>query len=56
MFQYMMVSILLAPVLIGVSAANGRDDVRTRVILRASWFGYAIFWFGLLYFLRSRWL
>jgi hypothetical protein len=52
----MMVSILLAPVLIGVGAANVRDDARGRAILRASWIGYAVLWVGLLYFLRSRWL
>lgn len=55
MFQYLMVSILLAPVLIGVGAVNGRDADRDRRVLRAGWIVYAVLWFALLYYLRYRW-
>ena len=55
MFQYLMVSILIAPVLIGVGSVSGRDDARDRRILRAGWIVYAVLWFGLMYYLRYRW-
>ena len=55
MFQYLMVSILIAPVLIGVGVVKGRDEERDRRVLRASWIIYAVLWFALLYYLRVRW-
>ena len=55
MFQYMLVSILLAPVLIGVGVANRHGDARDRGVLRVSWIAYAFFWFALLYFLNYKW-
>jgi len=54
-FQYLMVSILIAPVLIGVGVVKGRDEERDRRVLRASWIVYAVLWFALLYYLRIRW-
>jgi len=55
MFQYMLVSILLAPVLIGVGVANRHGDQRDRATLRVSWTVYVILWFALLYFLNFKW-
>jgi len=54
-FQYMLVSILIAPVLIGVGVVKGQDDERDRRVLRVTWIIYAVLWFALLYYLRVRW-
>ncbi len=55
MFKYFLISIALAPVLLGVSAAKERDGARNRSALRLAWLVYATLWFGVLYYLRRRW-
>ena len=55
MFQYMLVSILLAPVLIGVGVANRHGDQRDRKALRVGWIVYSVLWVALLYFLNIKW-
>ena len=55
MFKYLLISITLVPVLLGVSAARERDGASNRYALRVGWFLYATLWFGVLYYLRYRW-
>jgi hypothetical protein len=54
-FKYFLVSIALVPILLGVSAAKGRDGARDQSALRVRWLIYAVLWFGVLYYLRRRW-
>ena len=55
MFQYFMISIVIAPVLLGIMAANGRSRVQDHASFRVLWIVYAILWFCTLYYLRYRW-
>lgn len=55
MFKYFLISIAIVPLLLGVSAAKGRDSTRSRSALRVGWVVYALLWFGVLYYLRYRW-
>ena len=55
MFKYFLISIVIAPLLLGVSAAKGRSAGRSRSALRVGWVVYALLWFGVLYYLRYRW-
>ena len=55
MFKYFLISIAIVPLLLGVGAANGRDGGGSRSALRVGWLVYALFWFGVLYYLRYRW-
>ena len=55
MFKYFLISVVIAPLLIGVTAVKGRDGNGDRSALRITWIVYAILWFGVLYYLRYRW-
>lgn len=55
MFKYLLISIVIAPLLIGTIAVKGRNDSKDRSVLRISWFVYAGLWFSMLYFLRAKW-
>jgi hypothetical protein len=55
MFKYLLISIAIVPLLVGVSAAKGDDGRRRRSALRVGWVLYAVLWFGVLYYLRYRW-
>ena len=55
MFQNLLISIVIAPILLAVGAANERDGARHRRFLKAGWMTYAVVWFGMLYYLRYRW-
>ena len=55
MFKYFLISIVIAPLLAGVTAVKGRDGNRDRSALRVTWIVYAVLWFGVLYYLRYRW-
>ena len=55
MFKYLLISIALVPLLVGIRAANKGDVQRRRSALRVAWVLYATLWFGLLYYLRFRW-
>jgi hypothetical protein len=50
-----MITVTIVPILLGVSAANGRDGTRDRRVLRIGWIAYVLFWFVILYYLRYRW-
>ena len=55
MFQYFVISFTMAPILVGVLAANGRKGTGNPVALRVGWVVYAVLWFACLYYLRHRW-
>jgi hypothetical protein len=54
-FKYLLISISIAPMVVGVSAARARAGAGDRSALRVSWIVYVILWFGVLYYLRYRW-
>jgi len=54
MFKSILISIAIAPILLGVIAAKGRDGGRDRTALRIGWVAYAVLWVGALYYLRYR--
>ena len=55
MFKYFLISIAIVPLLLGVSAAQGRGGAGNPSALRVGWVLYALLWFGVLYYLRFRW-
>jgi len=55
MFQYFMISIVIAPILLGVGAASRGERPHSWRILKISWTVYAVLWFSVLYYLRYRW-
>jgi len=54
-FQYFLISFTIAPMLVGVFAANARKGTGNPTALRVGWLVYAALWFGSLYYLRHRW-
>jgi hypothetical protein len=56
MFKYLLVSIVIVPVLLGVMAANGRGGRRGLSVLRIVWVLYGVLWVGMLYYLENRWV
>jgi hypothetical protein len=54
-FKLLLISIVIMPILLGVTAANNRPDGKNRSVLRSRWILYTTLWFGLLYFLRYKW-
>jgi len=54
-FKHFLISIVIAPLLIGLIAVKGRDGGKDRSALRIGWLVYAVVWFGMLYYLRTRW-
>lgn len=55
MFKYVLISMAVVPVLLGVLAAGGQNDKSHRTMLRVMWFSYSIVWFAVLYWIRRRW-
>jgi len=55
-FKYLLISIVIVPVLLGVKAANTRAGPRGLPMLVGGWMLYCAFWMAMLYFLRQRWL
>ena len=54
MFKSILISVAIAPVLLGLIAAKGRGGGRDRAALRVAWVAYAVLWFAALFFLRYR--
>ena len=52
MFKSILISVAIAPMLLGVIAA--RSGGRDRVALRVGWVAYAVLWFAALFYLRYR--
>lgn len=55
MFKYLLISVVLAPLVVGLISARGDEAARNRSALRIGWAAYAVVWFGVLYYLRYRW-
>jgi hypothetical protein len=55
-FKYLLLSIVIVPVLLGVKAANGRGNLRGLPVLLIGWVSYSVLWLGMLYFLKHRWV
>jgi hypothetical protein len=53
-FKSILISVAIAPVLLGVLAAKGRDGGRDLAALRVGWVAYAVLWFAALFYLRYR--
>jgi hypothetical protein len=53
-FQNFLISIVIMPMLLAVSAANG-SGARHRRVLKIGWTSYTVVWFCTLYYLRYRW-
>ena len=52
MSKFLLMSIVIVPVLLGLNAAKGRNATRARSALRVGWVGYAVLWFAALYYLQ----
>lgn len=53
MFKYLLMSIVIVPVLLGVKAANSQRGIRVLVI---GWALFSLLWVGMLFFLRLKWV
>jgi hypothetical protein len=53
--KLLLISIVIVPMLLGITAASGRADGKARSVLRSRWLLYVSRWIGLLYFLKYRW-
>ena len=54
MFKSILISIALAPILLGMIAAKGPDGGRDLAVLRAGWIAYGVLLFAGLFYLRHR--
>lgn len=54
MFKSILISIAIAPLLLGVIAAKGRNAQREMGALTVGWLAYVVLWFGALCYLRYR--
>jgi len=53
-FKSILISIALAPILLGMIAAKGPDGGRDLAVLRAGWIAYGVLLFAGLFYLRHR--
>ena len=56
MFKYVLISIVIVPVLLGVKAATYPSGRRGLRVLAVGWILYGVVWVAMLYFLRHRWV
>lgn len=56
MFKYLLISIVIVPVLLGVLAAGNGRTFRGFQALVLGWGIFAALWLFVLHFLRHRWL
>ena len=56
MFKLLLISIVVAPVLLGMRAAASRSRRRGLLMLVASVLVYDVLWVLMLYYLRIRWV
>jgi hypothetical protein len=56
MFKYLFISIVIVPVLLGAKAASVPGGPRGLRVLIAGWVLYSVFWVGMLYYLKHRWV
>jgi hypothetical protein len=55
-FKYLLISIVIVPVLLGLKAANGRGGRRGLPVLITGWVLFSTLWVGMLYYLKQRWV
>ena len=55
MFKWILISIVVAPVVMGIHAATGRRGPRGLPVLLVVFLGYCVFYLATLAFLRYRW-
>ncbi len=56
MFKLLLISIVVAPVLLGLRAASVRSRRRGLLLLAAFLLTYDLLWMLMLYYLRVRWV
>jgi hypothetical protein len=56
MFKFLLISIVLVPVLLGINAATTRRGPRGLRPLLAGLAVYNVLWLSMLYFLKLRWV
>ena len=54
MYKSILISIVIAPVLLGTIAAKGRNGGRDLRALRLGWLAYAVLWIAALYYVMPR--
>jgi len=55
-FKYILISIVIVPVLLGVKAADGRGGLTGLRVLRVARVLYGSFWLVMLYIMKYRWV
>ena len=55
MLKFFILSIVIVPCLIGISAARRNERKGDPAALRIRWIIYITVWFGLLYFAKRKW-
>ena len=55
-FKYLLISIVIVPILLGVMAAKVRGGTRGLRFLMTGWVVFSILWLGMLYYLNRRWV
>lgn len=56
MLKYLLISIVIVPVLLGIVAADRRVGQRDIRLLVTGWLVYSALWIGLLYYLKMHWV
>jgi hypothetical protein len=56
MFKLLLISIVIAPVLLGMKAAKGRRERQGMGLLLGLVLAYDVFYWLMLYYLRIRWV
>jgi len=55
-FNYLLMSIVIVPVLLGMKAATSRSGPRGFRLLLTGWVLYGVLWLCMLYYLDRRWV
>jgi hypothetical protein len=55
-FTFLLMSIVIVPVLLGVKAATSRGGLRGYQMLLTGWVLYGVVWLSMLYYLEHRWV
>jgi hypothetical protein len=55
-FTFLLMSVVIVPVLLGVKAASSRSGPRGLRMLLIGWVLYGVLWLCMLYFLKTRWV
>jgi hypothetical protein len=56
LFTYLLMSIVIVPVLLGIKAATNRSGTRGLRMLLNGWVLYGVLWLCMLYFVKHRWV